>query len=179
MKQDITADLLVVDHLIHIQDNREEQPTQPGAPLVSGAGGTNYGNAGGEGMDSNPGVGGGGGGSELSGRPGDTPPAGRVEMDKHFLNIPDLYWHLLFLNECNNNRSDWTFAGGGAGGPGAPETRPGGAGGGGSSGPGTSASDETDATGYGSGGSGTQFGSSNTNASPAGTAGVVIVKYSS
>tara|TARA_Y100001937_G_C7105746_1_gene324900 strand:- start:673 stop:1701 length:1029 start_codon:yes stop_codon:yes gene_type:complete len=154
--------------------------TQPGAPLVSGAGGTNYGNAGGSGMNSNPGVGGGGGGSELSGRPGDTPPAGKGGDGQAFPEYPGpVLAPAIPSTNVTTIGPTGLFAGGGAGGPGSPGTRPGGAGGGGSSGPGNSASDGTDATGYGSGGSGTQFGASNTNASPAGTAGIVIVKYSS
>ena len=155
--------------------------TQPGAPLVSGAGGTNYGKGGGSGMGGNPGVGGGGGGSN-SGPPGtgkDGDPGDGAGGDGQA--FPEFPAPVFSPVIPSGNRSTigptGLFAGGGAGGPGAPGTRTGGAGGGGDSGPGTSASDGTNATGYGSGGSGTQFGSSNTNGSPAGSPGIVIVKY--
>tara|TARA_B100000073_G_scaffold129527_1_gene106125 strand:- start:52 stop:1080 length:1029 start_codon:yes stop_codon:yes gene_type:complete len=154
--------------------------TQPGAPLVSGAGGTNYGQAGGTGMNSNPGVGGGGGGTQDAGKDGGGSPAGAGGDGASFTNFrgPTLAPAIPGPNVPVIGPTG-RFAGGGAGGPGGPGLRPGGAGGGGSSGPGTSASDGTDATGYGSGGSGTQFGSGNSNGSPAGSPGIVIVKYSS
>ena len=151
--------------------------TQPGAPLVSGAGGTNYGQAGGTGMNSNPGVGGGGGGTQDAGNSASTGAGGDGASFTNFRG-PTLAPAIPGPNVPVIGPTG-RFAGGGAGGPGAPGLRPGGAGGGGSSGPGTSASDGTDATGYGSGGSGTQFGAGNTNASPAGSPGIVIVKYSS
>ena len=151
--------------------------TQPGAPLVSGAGGTNYGQAGGTGMNSNPGVGGGGGGTQDAGNSASTGAGGDGASFTNFRG-PTLAPAIPGPNVPVIGPTG-RFAGGGAGGPGGPGLRPGGAGGGGSSGPGTSASDGTDATGYGSGGSGTQFGSGNSNGSPAGSPGIVIVKYSS
>jgi len=153
--------------------------TQPGAPLVSGAGGTNYGNPAGAGGNSNPegyGGGGGGAGGAGQGRPnGANGGNGRA--------FPEFPGPVLAPVVGGTNASTigptGLFAGGGAGGHnGSTIYGPSPGGGGSTAWYQASPSRGADATGYGSGGAGTQYGIANTVESPAGTPGIVIVKYS-
>lgn len=151
--------------------------TQPGAPLVSGAGGTNYGGTGGTGGNSNPqnpgGGGGGAGGNGTGGGPGNGGD-GRA--------FPEYPGPVLAPAIPSTNVTTigptGLFAGGGAGGNGNPEVYGPSPGGGGAT-KGGGGTPIPSATGYGSGGTGTQLGASNTYGSPAGSPGIVIVKYSS
>jgi len=148
--------------------------TQPGAPLVSDAGGTNYGGTGGTGGNSNPqnpgGGGGGAGGNGSGGVPGNGG-NGRA--------FPEYPGPVLAPAIPSPNVSvigpTGLFAGGGAGGSGNPTVwGPSPGGGAASGGP---EHGGPPAEGYGSGGAGTQYGASNTNGAPGGSPGIVIVKY--
>ena len=150
--------------------------TQPGAPLVSGAGGTNYGGTGGTGGNSNPqnpgGGGGGAGGNGTGGVPGNGG-NGRA--------FPEYPGPVLAPAIPSPNvpviGPTGLFAGGGAGGSGNPTVwGPSPGGGAASGGP---QHGGPPAEGYGSGGAGTQYGAGNTNGAPGGSPGIVIVKYSS
>ena len=150
--------------------------TQPGAPLVSGAGGTNYGGTGGTGGNSNsqnPGGGGGGAGGDGSGGVPGNGGNGRA--------FPEYPGPVLAPAIPSPNvpviGPSGLFAGGGAGGSGNPTVwGPSPGGGAASGGP---QHGGPPAKGYGSGGAGTQYGASNTNGAPGGSPGIVIVKYSS
>ena len=151
--------------------------TQPGAPLVSGAGGTNYGGTGGTGGNSNPqnpgGGGGGAGGNGTGGGPGN---GGNGRAFPEYPG-PVLAPAIPSTNVTTIGPTG-LFAGGGAGGNGNPEVYGPSPGGGGAT-KGGSGTPIPSATGYGSGGTGSQLGISNTVGAPAGSPGIVIVKYSS
>ena len=154
-------------------------PTQSSAPLVSGAGGTNYGNGAGAGGNSNPegyGGGGGGAGGAGQGRPNGAN-GGNGQAFPEFPG-PALAPAIPSTNVSTIGPTG-LFAGGGAGGHNGPTIYgPSPGGGGATAWYQANPSRGADATGYGSGGAGTQYGISNTLGSPAGTPGIVIVKYS-
>ena len=154
-------------------------PTQSSAPLVSGAGGTNYGNDAGAGGNSNPegyGGGGGGAGGDGQGRPNGAN-GGNGQAFPEFPG-PVLAPAIPSINVSTIGPTG-LFAGGGAGGHNGPTIYgPSPGGGGATAWYQANPSRGADATGYGSGGAGTQYGISNTLGSPAGSPGIVIVKYS-
>ena len=159
--------------------------TQPGAPLVGGAGGTNYGSGGGDGGNSGPPNENGGGGGGAGGAGGDSSggnPGSRGGPGGNGRAFPEFPGPVLSPAIPSTNVSTigptGLFAGGGAGGNGNPEVYGPSPGGGGAT-KGGGGTPIPSATGYGSGGTGTQLGISNTYGSPAGSPGIVIVKYSS
>ena len=160
--------------------------TQPGAPLVGGAGGTNYGSNGGDGGNSGPPNENGGGGGGAGGAGGDSSggnPGSRGGPAGNGRAFPEFPGPVLSPAIPSTNVSTigptGLFAGGGAGGFNGTPLIPGSPGGGSGTRPYQNPPTFANpATGYGSGGGGGQYGAANSTGMPKGSPGIVIVKYS-